>query len=327
MLEKVYLFYYAERGRYMENHIPVADAHCDFLYYMAHNGFRLQSLKEHQSLSLERMEQGNVKLQFFAAWVDPAGRLSCLQQALDLSDAYWRMLDENDRLVPFSKDFSPENGKIATVLTVEGGEAIHGRLENLRLFHKLGVRAMTLTWNSTNELASPAMRRGRKGLTQLGRRVVEEMCRIGIAPDVAHLNDAGIDEVLELATVPIFASHSNAFAVCNHPRSLKDEQIRAIAKQGGVICVNFYPPQLTEQKPASIADIVKHISHIAGIAGIHAVGLGSDFDGMSDYPPDMEHSGNFPKLFDALRHEGFSEVDIQKIAYENLRNYIAKFCV
>ncbi len=310
----------------MENRIPVADAHCDFLYYMAHNDFCLQSLKGNQSLSLERMEQGNVKLQFFAAWVDPAGRLSCLQQALDLFDAYWRMLDENECLIPFSKDFSPESGKIATVLTVEGGEAIHGRLENLRLFHRLGVRAMTLTWNATNELASPAMRRGRKGLTELGRKVVGEMCRIGIAPDVAHLNDAGIDEVLELATVPIFASHSNARAVCPHPRSLLDEHIRAIAKQNGIICVNFYPPQLTEKKPASIEDIVKHITHIAGIAGIDAVGLGSDFDGMSDYPHDMKHSGYFPKLFDALMREGFSERDIQKIAYENLRNYIAKFC-
>lgn len=311
----------------MENRIPVADAHCDFLYYMVHNGFRLQSLKQHQSLNFERMKTGNVKLQFFAAWVDPAGRLSCLQQALDLFDAYWRMHEENDSLVPFTKNFSKQSGKIATVLTVEGGEAIHGRLENLRLFHRLGVRAMTLTWNSTNELASPAMRRGKKGLTELGKRVVEEMCRIGIAPDVAHLNGAGIDEVLEIATVPIFASHSNACAVCSHPRSLTDEHIRAIAKQNGVVCVNFYPPQLTDKKTASITDIIRHISHIAGIAGIDAVGLGSDFDGMSVYPFDMEHSGNFPKLFEALRREGFSETDIQKIAYDNLSNYIARFCV
>lgn len=310
----------------MEKNVPIADAHCDFLYYMVQNGYSLSTVTEHQSLTLERMEQGNVKLQFFAAWVDPSGRLSCLQQALDLIDAYWRMMGENERLISFSKDFSPESGKIATVLTVEGGEAIHGRLENLRLFHRLGVRAMTLTWNATNELASPAMRRGRKGLTPLGREVVGEMCRIGIAPDVAHLNDAGIDELLSIATVPVFASHSNARAVCSHPRSLSDEHIRAIAKQGGVVCVNFYPPQLAEKKHASVSDIVKHIAHIAGIAGIGAVGLGSDFDGMSDCLPDMKHSGHFPKLIDALRREGFSEADIRKVAYENLSGYMARFC-
>lgn len=308
-------------------HIPVADAHCDFLYYMVHSGYGIGGpRKSHQAMSLGRMEEGGVRLQFFAAWVDPASRVSCLQQALDMTDAYWRMLGENDVFVPFSKEFSPDDGKIGTVLTLEGGEALHGRLENLRLLHKLGVRAMTLTWNATNELASPAMRRGRKGLTALGKEVVGEMCRIGIAPDVAHLNDAGIDELLALSTVPIFASHSNARAVCDHPRSLCDEHIRAITKQNGVICVNFYPPQLTEKKPASIADIVRHISHVAGIAGIDAVGLGSDFDGMSDCPPDMKHSGNFPALLEALCCEGFSDADIRKVAYENLRNYMARFC-
>ena len=310
----------------MQNRIPVADAHSDFLYYMVHGGYDIRTVSKNQALNLERLQQGGASLQFFAAWVDPSSRVSCLQQALELTDAYWRMLSQNEEFVPFHKNFSPESGKIATVLTIEGGEAIHGRLENLRLFHRLGVRAMTLTWNATNELASPAMRRGRKGLTALGKEVVGEMCRIGIAPDVAHLNDAGIDELLSIATVPVFASHSNARTVCDHPRSLCDEHILAIAKQGGVVCVNFYPPQLTKEKPAAIRHIAKHIVHIAKIAGVDAVGLGSDFDGMTDCPPDMKHSGNYPKLIDALRSEGFTEAELRKIAYENLRNYIVKFC-
>ena len=311
----------------MKHKIPVADAHCDFLYYMVQAGYSLDVLQKQQAISLPRMKDGGVRLQFFAAWVDPSARTSCLQQALNMFDAYWRMLGANDALVPLTKDFDLSSNKIATVLTVEGGEALHGREENLRLFHKLGVRAMTLTWNATNELASPAMRRGRKGLTKLGRKIVEEMCRVGIAPDAAHLNDAGIDELLEISTVPIFASHSNARAVCEHPRSLSDEHIKAIAKQNGVICVNFYPPQLTSTSAkASIKDIVKHITHIAGLAGIEAVALGSDFDGMTTAPYDMKHSGHYPDLMEALFRAGLKEEEIKKIAYENLKDYIVRFC-
>ena len=134
-------------------------------------------------------------MQLFAAWMDPDEDVTFLQQCMSLIDAYKRMLAANSMLTPLTKDFEPGQGKIAAVLTIEGGEAIEERLENLRLFHELGVKAMTLTWNDQNELASPAMARRDKGLSRLGRSVVREMERINMAVDVAHLSDASIDGV------------------------------------------------------------------------------------------------------------------------------------
>ena len=309
----------------MESRFYVADAHCDFLYFMVNAGWNIRCSTANQAIALPHMLAGNTALQFFAAWVDADAKTSCLQQCLDLIDAYDRMLDENSVLQPLTPDFDPAGGKIATVLTVEGGEAIHGSLENLRLFHRLGVRAMTLTWNHSNELASPAMRHTNKGLTKLGRSVVQEMNRIGMAVDTAHLSDAGIDELLELSTAPIFSSHTNAREILLHKRSLKDAHIRAIGEQGGVVCVNYYPPQLCREE-AGIDDIVRHIAHVANVGGIDHVALGSDFDGMVHYPREIRSSADVPKILLAMKAHGFSDSEIKKIAYDNLHDYIVQFC-
>ena len=140
--------------------VPIADGHCDFLYYMLHEGWDIGQPAGRQAVSIPYMEASNVALQFFAAWIDGEAKQNGLGQCLDLIDAYWRMLEQHqDRLEPLTSAFQPGKGKIATVLTIEGGEGIDGSLEALRMFYRLGVRAMTLTWNYSNSLASPAMRR------------------------------------------------------------------------------------------------------------------------------------------------------------------------
>ncbi|MBQ2662503.1 MAG: dipeptidase [Clostridia bacterium] len=306
---------------------PVADAHCDFLYYMYNEKYDLNCAKQKQMISRETLENGNVKLQCFAMWIDPDERTMPLQQAMNLADTYFKMLKENPYFVPFSRDFDENGDKIATVLTIEGGEAIAGREENLRVFYNMGVRAMTLTWNATNELGFPAMRKGSKGLTKLGKKIVGEMDRIGMALDLAHLNDAGIDDALSLYTKPIMASHSNARAVFEHKRSLSDEHIKAIAKSGGFIGVNYYPPQLcSNSKEASSKHIADHIEHIINIGGINCVGLGSDFDGMTKVPQDVENPSEVPNIFEELKKRGFSDSDIKRISYDNLKEYLLNFC-
>lgn len=306
---------------------PMADAHCDFLYYMVTEGRDIGTLSPHQAMYLPYMRQGGVALQFFAVWMDADLRTPFLQQCLTQIDAYHRMLTAHSgTLIPFAPDFDPASGKIATVLTIEGGEAIEGRLENLRLLHRLGVRAMTLTWNNSNELAATSMRRGDKGLTKLGRRVVREMCDIGVALDVAHLSDAGIRDALEIATRPIFASHSNARAVCPHKRSLPDDLIRAIGAQGGVVGVNFYHRQLAEGRMPTVEDFADHLAHIAQMGGMHVPVIGSDFDGMVVYPPEMPNSAHLPAIAEALLARGFTPEQVQGITYNNLSRYISQFC-
>jgi membrane dipeptidase len=304
---------------------PVADAHCDFLYEMLHKGYDLKAPADTQQVRLSSLICGGVKLQFFAAWVDKRLKDGYLDQALKLIDAYYRMLKTVKELAPFD-GLGTDESKIYTVLSIEGGEAIEDKLENLRIFHKLGVRAMTLTWNYKNGIAYPAMGRTQKGLTKFGKEVVQEMGRIGMAVDVSHLNDAGFEDVLAYSVRPVMASHSNARNVFWNPRNLTDEQITLLAKHGGFIGVNLFQPQLCYGPECTITDVVRHIDHIAGVGGIDCVGLGSDFDGMANAAPEgLFDSSGFPSLFEALLKLGYSGDDIYKISYGNLARYIADF--
>ncbi len=304
---------------------PVADAHCDFLYGMAYGGFDMNRCAQRQTTCLEHLEKGNVKLQFFAVWVDSKKHVPYARQCVEMIDAYYRMLDETPAIIPLTRDFDENGGRIASVLTIEGGEAIEGSLANLRIFHRLGVRAMTLTWNETNALAQPAMRKRAKGLTEFGRDVIREMDRLNMAIDLSHLSDAGIDDILEMTDSAVFASHSNARGAFKHPRSLKDVHIKEIARRGGVVGVNFYQPQLTDNAHAIIDDIADQIEYIADLGGIDCVAIGSDFDGMVRYPIGLENPSKMQGLLGELSLRGFAAEDILKIAYGNLSRYIKAF--
>lgn len=305
----------------------VSDGHCDFLYSAVNHGYDFDCPRRQQNIAAERLLAGNVRLQFFAAWTDMSLRIPPLQQCLAMIDAYDQMLSRHAFLRPLSRTTQPggQDQVIDTVLTVEGGEAIEGSLAVLRTLYRLGVRAMTLTWNDNNELAGAALARGNKGLTPLGCEVIAEMGRIGMALDLSHLSDRGVEDALRLSTRPVFASHSNARAVFPSPRSLTDAQIRAIAQQGGTIGVNFYHKQLTSHSAACLADIVRQIQHIASVGGVDCCAIGSDFDGMPQYPVDLQTSADFPALSDALLVAGFTQMEVQKIMGENLRRYILQF--
>lgn len=307
---------------------PVGDAHCDFLYYAASASWEIGTRIGKQVMHLPYLQQGGVALQLFAAWIDAEKRKPFWKQCTDMMDAYDRMLARHtDSLTPFTASFSPECGKIACLLTVEGGEAIEGDPARLETLYARGVRAMTLTWNFRNELAFPAEGRRNGGLSKLGKQVVDDMCALGIAVDLAHLSDAGIDDVLSRATRPVFASHSNARTVYDCRRSLQDEHIRAIASAGGIVCVNFYPKQLCAHAGgASCEDILRHIDYIAALVGAEHVGVGSDFDGMNCYPKDLHDSRDYPALFARLLQMGYTQTQVERIAYTNLRDYLAPFC-
>lgn len=309
----------------MEKLFPAADGHCDFLYGMVERGYDLAAPKKDQAIRLDKLIEGGVKLQLFAAWIDMELDKNPLNQCLCMIDAYYRMLEENPRLTPLTKDFDINGDGIATVLTVEGGEAIEATVSNLRILHRLGVRAMTLTWNDVNRLAYPAAKKMKKGLTKLGKEAVEEMCRLGIAVDLAHLGDPGIDDVLEIATRPVFSSHTNARALCELPRCMKDEHIKEIAKRGGVIGVNFYHKQLVEGRMATVDDVIRHLAHYIEVGGIGCAAIGSDFDGMNRYIEGLETSAGYPLIAERLIKLGLSEEQVSDIMFGNLYRYIINF--
>ena len=152
-----------------------SDGHSDYLYGAVNRGYDFLRPVKGQSLSLGRLKAGGVKLQLLAAWMDIDLKRSYLSQFVSMYDAYRSLLEEHEELTELTPDFDPEGDGIAVMLTVEGGEAVEGEKDILRSLYRMGVRAMTLTWNNRNELANPALKKYKGGLTFLGKQIVREM--------------------------------------------------------------------------------------------------------------------------------------------------------
>jgi membrane dipeptidase len=163
------------------------------------------------------------------------------------------------------------------------------------------------------------------GLSPFGKEVVAEMNRLGMMVDISHVSDKTFWDALETSRAPIFASHSSCRALAPAPRNMTDEMIAALAKKGGVVQINFSCDFLTAANPrATLADVVQHIDHVVAIGGVGAVGLGSDFDGISCAPVGLDSVDQWPNLTRALLEEGYTAAEIRKIYGENTLRLMAE---
>ena len=245
------------------------------------------------------------------------------------------------------------SGRLISPMGVEGLHQIGNSVANLRRFHALGVRYATLTHNCGNIFADAALWENPMrtappywgGLSPAGRRIVREMNRVGLMVDLSHTS---VDTQVEVLTgrrnngdvggggwsgslAPPIYSHSSAYALCPHPRNVKDHVLRLVAERGGIVMVNFspdfvscvesdndsglpdfYPPN------ATLAQVARHVLHIASVAGFDHVGLGSDFDGIPSTPRGLEDVSKFPDLVAELLRMGVSDEDAAKIVGGNL---------
>jgi membrane dipeptidase len=287
---------------------------------------------------IPRLREGGVGAVFFAAYVAPlhAKDHTTANQALQMIDTV-----RHDIVDAHPDDFvlalraedivaAHRNGKIAALIGIDGGHAIEDSPRLLRDFYALGVRYMTLTHTNTNgwadssgDLRDKTVQR-HNGLNELGKQVIREMNRLGMIVDISHVADKTFWDALEISKAPIFASHSSCRALCDVPRNMTDDMIVALAKKGGVIQINFNCGFLTKRAAeedsrvrATLADAVAHIDHAVKIAGIGAVGIGSDFDGVTCTPEGLDDVSKFPNLTRALLEKGYSAADIRKIYGEN----------
>jgi len=214
----------------------------------------------------------------------------------------------------------PGSGVVGGLLSIEGGEILHGHLDMVDVFHRLGVRALGLTWNHRNQLADGCLdAEAGGGLTRFGREVVTACQERGWVLDVSHLSERGFWDLMEVARGPVIASHSNAYAVHPHPRNLRDEQLVALAQKGGVVGLNFCPDFLTQEERCSSQDLVRHALHMAEVVGPEHIGLGSDFDGITRTPEDLPDVASLPRLTEAFLQAGFSEEETRGILGGNFR--------
>ncbi|MGI8782318.1 MAG: dipeptidase [Acidobacteriota bacterium] len=231
----------------------VVDTHADTLQRVLIGKHDITQKLNSGHLDFPRMKQAGLDAEFFAIWVDsPYKGPSAIKRGLQLVDALYRMLaqaPEQASLAVNAADIErlAKAGKVAALMGIEGGHAIDNDLGVLRMFHRLGVRYMTLTWSNTNDWADSSGDTGRhNGLTAFGRQVVGEMNRIGMIVDISHVSDKTFWDTLAATTKPVIASHSSARALSGAPRNMTDDMLRAVAKNGGVVGVNFYSAFLSD---------------------------------------------------------------------------------
>ena len=285
---------------------------------------------------LPRLRQGGVGAVFFSVYVAATyveGNHSA-NRALQMIDTV-----QHDIIDRYPSDFQQaftaadierahRKGKIAALMGIEGGHAIEDSPRLLRDYYRLGVRYMTLTHWNTNSWADSSgdinndKVQHHNGLTPLGKDIVREMNRLGMMVDISHVADKTFYDALETSQAPIIASHSACRAVTNAPRNMTDDMIRALAKKGGVIQINIncgFVSQKSADAPkdapvrATLADVVAHIDHARQVGGIDAVGIGTDFDGITCTPAALDDVSKFPNLTRALLQKGYSANDIKKI--------------
>jgi membrane dipeptidase len=246
-----------------------------------------------------------------------------------------------------------QKGKIASLIGIEGGDAIENSLGLLGAYYRLGVRYMTLTLADTNDWVDSATDEARHGgLTEFGEKVVLEMNRLGMLVDISHTSSEAMRDVLNVSQAPVIASHSSAYALAASTRNVPDDVLQNVTKNGGIVMVNFFPGYLTqegaelfqhyweklhylesdpnlgeneinksldkwlEEHPVprcSIENVVDHIDHIVKTAGIDHVGLGSDFDGIPSGPDHLEDVSCFPYITQVLLNRNYREEAIHKI--------------
>ncbi len=311
----------------MYNRFFVIDGHCDTISKLDDIS-AMECSDNHVSIS--GLYEGRVGIQFFAIWMDPSSTDNYLHRGMELIDRYQRMMNK------YSAYFHPilrladakdtlEAGKVGALLAVEGGDVLEGKLSNLEVLYSAGVRLLTLTWNRSNQVSGAAMdAHNRYGLTSFGKEVVKAMDHMGMMIDVSHASAEAFWDVMEVSEQPVVASHSNAKAICAHPRNLDDEQIKAIALKGGVIGINFYPHFLSETGEAGIVHIIKHIEHIAGLAGVDCIAFGSDFDGIEILPKGIEGPQSFPDIIEELLRLNYAEEDVKRICHNNFLRVMEK---
>ncbi len=273
-------------------------------------------------LNIPQMRQGGIDAAFFAVDVTRAWK-NHLAYALDAFGWFEAEVTANANDICIARKASDireakASGKLAAVLVIENSEAVERSLNILRSLYMLGIRSIGLTHN-LNTWASTGNDEEDLGggLTRFGMTLVKEMNRLGMLVDVSHISERGFWDVLEISEHPVIASHSNCKTLCRHSRNLSNEQLKALAANGGVVGITFVPGFITTDgwtKMPPLAQLLNHFAYAIDIAGIDHVGIGSDFDGGGDL---LKDASEFIKIAEGLSERGYSDEDIRKVLGEN----------
>ncbi len=303
---------------------PIIDSHCDTPMLYQTVGFDLSKRNSEAKVDIIKMREGHLDTTITVAYIP---------QSTPHSEATRYAIDTLER---FSDDVSrhadniiiahePEQilsakakGLRSVVLGIENGLAIGEDLNNIDMFYNMGVRYITLCHNGTNQICDSAKGESEHdGLSDFGRAAIQRMNSLGVIVDVSHSSHKSTMDAAQFSSKPIIASHSSAKALCDHPRNLSDDAIRAIAATGGVVQVCAYAGFLSEKHTPTIIDIVEHIEYIVELVGEDHVGIGSDFDGDGGVAG-FDGANEFISLTVELLRKGHSHQRVAKIMGGNI---------
>lgn len=319
------LFKPVKKGR---SRVKIIDTHCDVLYKLQQT--KNLDFKNANTLqtNLKKLKSGNVKVQFFAIFLAPNTPSDKVWEKTlkQINLFHSEILTKNPEMIHIKKWKQINKLKtheIGAVLTLEGAESFGNDVQKLQQLYKAGILSIGLTWNKANLCADGVGEPRGAGLTILGREVVMRNNKQQVLTDVSHLSEKGFWEVIELAHYPI-ASHSNTKKICNHPRNLSDEQIKALIEKDSQIHLVFYPPFIKEEtKEVNIRNVIEHIDHICSLGGEKNIGFGSDFDGIDHHVKDLEDASKYQNLINELL-KYYSVEQVHRFAYDNFINYLLK---
>lgn len=324
--------------RLLKEH-PLIDGHNDLpwnLRKFVHNkifNLNLSALIDEEPWSksqwshtdIPRLRQGLLGAQFWSAYVPcKAQHLDAVQITLEQIDVIKRLVDYNSKHFSLVKSVheirkTHKEGKIASLIGVEGGHALGNSLAVLRTFYNLGARYLTITHSCDTPWAKGTNSQQEDGLSNFGRKVIKEMNRLGMIIDLSHTSMNTAKAAINSSHAPVIFSHSSAYSICNSTRNVPDEVLKLIAHNGGIVMVNFYNYHVTCNETATVQDVIRHINHIRDVAGIDHVGIGAGYDGINMTPSGLEDVSKYPYLLaELLTDPSWSEDDILSLAGLNL---------
>jgi membrane dipeptidase len=320
--------------------ILTIDSHVDTPQRLMEKGFdisrRHDSISDHSKLDFPRMKAGGLDAAFFAVFVSqgkrtPEGNFQAKKRADDLFDSIYAVLERFPgeaglAISPSDAHKLKRQGKRAVFIGIENGYPIGDDLSLIQAYYSKGARYITLCHTRNNDICdSSTDTLENNGLSSFGRSVVIFMNQTGMMIDVSHISDKSFYDVIELSKAPVIASHSCARALCDNPRNMDDDMLRALAKNGGVIQMCILSAYVKKVNPASatVSEVVDHIDHIVKIAGIDHVGIGTDFDGGGGVM-DCSDVSQMKNITFELVKRGYSDRDICKIWGGNLMRVMSK---
>jgi membrane dipeptidase len=291
---------------------------------------------------IPRLREGMVGAQFWSVYVPSRaveeGAAKVQLEQIDIAKQIFARYPDVFEETLTSAEVMPafRAGRIASVMGMEGGHVLENSLGALRAYYDLGVRYLTLTHSENTDWADAGTALPEhNGLTEFGREVVREMNWLGMLVDLSHTAPATMHAALDVSEAPVIFSHSSARAVTDVPRNVPDDVLRRMPQNGGIVMVTYVPSFINREVAewsrlpetvqagrtpprATMDDLIRHIEHVRNIAGVDHVGIGADYDGISDLPIGLEDVSTYPILFAELSRRGWSESDLRKLAGENI---------